>query len=159
METINPEAVCCPPFDSTHWDDVQISWDNKLFIKEKVATFFYIPLGFGKAMTKLNNLVEKADAKMPDGLCLSQHTSKWNMDLLLAIDREIVGVENLKLTGNFYSKVYEGNYNDTGKWTADFEQLCSKKGYSIEKLFMWYTTCPKCAKKYGKNFTVLIAKI
>jgi hypothetical protein len=159
METINPEAVCCPPFDSAPWDDVLTSWDNKLFIKEKVATFFYIPLGFGKAMTKLNNLVEKADAKMPDWLCLSQHTSKWNMDLLLAVDREIADAENLKLTGNFYSKVYEGNYNDTGKWTADFEQLCSKKGYSIEKLYMWYTTCPKCAKKYGKNFTVLIAKI
>jgi len=24
---------------------------------------------------------------------------------------------------------------------------------------MWYTTCPKCAKKYGKNYVVIIAEV
>jgi hypothetical protein len=24
---------------------------------------------------------------------------------------------------------------------------------------MWYTTCPKCAKKYGKNYVVILAEI
>jgi len=28
----------------------------------------------------------------------------------------------------------------------------------IEKMYMWYTTCPECAKKYGKNYIVKIAK-
>jgi hypothetical protein len=24
---------------------------------------------------------------------------------------------------------------------------------------MWYTTCPKCAQKYGKNYVVIIAQV
>ncbi len=159
MEILNTEPVCCPPFDPIPWDDNLLSWENKLFIKDKVATFLYMPLNFGKAMTRLNKLVENVGASMPDWLCLSHHSSKWKMNLFLAVDREVVGAENVKLTGNFYSRVYEGNYNDTGKWTTDFEQHCIEKGYSIDQMFMWYTTCPKCAKKYGKNFTVIIAKL
>ena len=25
--------------------------------------------------------------------------------------------------------------------------------------YMWYTTCPKCAKKYGKNYVVILGQI
>ncbi|MCK7469725.1 MAG: 60S ribosomal export protein NMD3 [Desulfomicrobium escambiense] len=24
---------------------------------------------------------------------------------------------------------------------------------------MWYTTCPKCAKKYGKNYVAIVGAI
>jgi len=30
---------------------------------------------------------------------------------------------------------------------------------AMEKLFFFYTTCPKCAKAYGKNYVVLLAKV
>jgi hypothetical protein len=26
------------------------------------------------------------------------------------------------------------------------------------RMYQWYTTCPKCAKKYGKNYVVIIAQ-
>ncbi|MEI6577635.1 MAG: EFR1 family ferrodoxin [Bacteroidota bacterium] len=29
----------------------------------------------------------------------------------------------------------------------------------LSLLVMWYTTCPKCAKKYGKNYVVLMAQV
>ncbi len=25
--------------------------------------------------------------------------------------------------------------------------------------YMWYTTCPKCAKKYGKNHVVILGAV
>ena len=34
---------CCPEFDPAKWDKKTIVWDNKLFIKESLATFFHIP--------------------------------------------------------------------------------------------------------------------
>ena len=34
-----------------------------------------------------------------------------------------------------------------------------RKGWEAQKLFMWCTTCPKCAKKYGKNYVVLVAEV
>ena len=30
---------------------------------------------------------------------------------------------------------------------------------NIGKWYMWYTTCPKCAKKYGKNYVVIVGQI
>lgn len=106
-------------------------------------------------MTKIEN----AGAKTPDWMSLSDHTSKWNMDIYVAVDREVQGVENTTLSGTFLSKVYEGDFKETGVWCKDFEQYAKKKGLTIEKWYMWYTTCPKCAKKYGKNYVVIIAKV
>ena len=96
---------------------------------------------------------------MQDWLCLSDHTSKWNMDLYLAVDREIPDAENTTISGKFISKVYEGEFKDTGKWMKDFATFVKDKGLTMKKQYSWYTTCPKCAKKYGKNYVVLIAGV
>jgi len=150
---------CCPQLNPELWDDKTFEWENKLFIKDKVCTLFYMPMNFGKVIRRLDAKVSKAGAQMPDWLCLSDHTSKWNMDVYLAVDKEIPDAENTKLTGKFYSRVYEGPFKDTGKWCKDFETQAKAKGYTISKWYMWYTTCPKCAKKYGKNYVVVIGQV
>jgi hypothetical protein len=110
-------------------------------------------------MKRLDERVRKAGARMPDCLALSDHTSKWNMDIYLAVDREIPDSENVTLSGKFFSKVYEGDFKETGKWCKDFEGRAKSKGLKIKKWYMWYTTCPKCAKKYGKNYVVIIDQV
>jgi hypothetical protein len=150
---------CCPPFDPSLWEDKTFTWENKLFIKDKVSTFMYMPIGFGKVMIRINKKVLDAGAAMPDFMCLSDHTSSWNMNVYLAVDKEIPGSENLKLSGNFFSKVYEGPFKDSGKWCRDYEAVVKSKGLNVKKWYMWYTTCPKCAKKYGKNYVVIIGKV
>lgn len=153
------EKECCPKFEPSPWDDKVIDWNDKTFIKGKVKTFFYMPFGFRKIMTKLQNMVVKAGASIPDYLCLSNHTSKWSMDVLLAVSKPIEGADNIILSGKYYSRVYEGPFQDTGKWTVDFDKVAKEKGYQIKQMYMWYTTCPKCAKKYGKNYVVILAEI
>ena len=159
MSTNPINTECCPKFNPTPWDNQVIEWNNKNFIKDKVCTFLYMPINFGKVMVRLNETVTKASANIPDWLCLSEHTSKWNMDVLLAVDKEIPDANNTTLSGKFYSRVYEGAFNNTGKWTKDYENEAKAKGYTIKKMYMWYTTCPKCAKKYGKNYVVIISQI
>lgn len=110
-------------------------------------------------MKRLNEKLTKSGANSPDWICLSDHTSKWNIDVYLAVDKEIADAENTTLSGKFYSKVYEGPFKDTGKWSKDFENAAKSKGFNIKKWFMWYTTCPKCAKKYGKNYVPIISQI
>lgn len=150
---------CCPKFDPAPWDGKVLEWENKKFIKGKVFTLFFMPVNFGSVIVKLMAKVKDAGAGTPENLCLSDHTSKWNMDLYLAVDREVPGAENVALSGRFFSKVYEGDFKETGKWCRDFENIAKERGMKIEKWYMWYTTCPKCAKKYGKNYTVIIGKI
>jgi len=150
---------CCPKFEPEPWDDKLFEWDNKKFIKDKVCTLFYMPMNFGSVMKRLDKTIRNAGATMPDYLCLSDHTSKWNMDIYLAVDNEIAGASNVALSGKYFSKVYEGPFKDSGKWCKDFEAVAKSKGLNIKKWYMWYTTCPKCAKKYGKNYVVVVGKV
>jgi hypothetical protein len=150
------QEECCPMFDPIPWDDKVITWNNKRFIKAKVKTFFHMPIGFGKAMTKLQSEAENHGAKLDNNLSLSNHISKWNMELLLAVDKEVPTIENVFLSGDYYSRVYEGPFQDTGKWMEDYMKHIKNQNATI---YMWYTTCPKCAKKYGKNYTVIISNI
>ena len=143
--------ICCPQFNPSVWDEKIFEWDNKRFIKSEVKTFMYMPFNFGKVMENFQEQVEAGGAKMsPDAMCLSDHTSKWSMNVYLAVDKEVDGAENISLSGKYFSKVYEGPYSQTGKWTADFEKTAKTKGFIPKKMFMWYAYCPKCAKKYGK---------
>lgn len=152
-------SICCPEFDPMPWDDKIIEWENKRFIKGSVYTFFHMPMNFGSVMRKLDQKIRSQGAIVEDNLGLSDHTSKWNMDIFLAVDKEVSGVENIVLSGKFYSKVYEGNFRETGKWCNDYKEIIQSKGLNIKKWYMWYTTCPKCAKKYGKNYVVIVGQV
>ena len=33
------------------------------------------------------------------------------------------------------------------------------RGKELRRLLFFYTTCPKCAKAYGKNYVVLLAEV
>ncbi len=153
------KEICCPKFETAPWNETAHEWTNKKFIKDKVFSIFYMPINFGTVMKRLDKKVKNAKGAIPDWLCLSDHTSKWNIDVYLAVDKEIPDAENVTISGEYFSKVYEGPYKDTPKWCKDFEALAKSKKLSIEKQYMWYTTCPKCAKKYGKNYVVIMGKI
>ena len=156
-ETANQE--CCPKFDPAPWDDKLFRWDEKMFVKDKVFTFFHIPVNFGAVMKRLVPKVLAAGAMSSDSLGLSDHTSKWNMDIYLAVTKPVDGAENVTLSGQYLSKVYEGNFKETGAWCKDFTSLAESKGLTVKKLYMWYTTCPKCAKTYGKNYVAIIGEV
>jgi len=159
METSKNQEECCPRFEPESWDGEFVEWEDKKFIKDKVCTFFYMPINFGHVMRRVGKLLSSAGVTMPSGMCLSDHTSKWNMDVYVEVDREVAGANNLTISGKFLSKVYEGKFKDTGIWCKDFQEFAKSKGFNILKWYMWYTTCPKCAKKYGKNYVVILAKV
>jgi hypothetical protein len=156
-ETQTPE--CCPRFDPAPWDGKVFEWKNKNFIKDSVTTQFYAPLNFGEVISRMTEKVARDGAEMPDWLCLSDHTSESNMDLYLAVDKEVKDAENVTLSGKFLSKVYEGNFENTGEWCSDFENYAKSKGLKVKKWYMWYTTCPVCAEKYGKNYVVIVGEV
>ncbi len=159
MEDKDPSQECCPEFHPEKYHEQVVNWNNKLFVKTKVRCFLYMPLNFGAKMRKLVPRIEKAGAQMPEGMVLSDQTSPWGMDLLIAIDKVVPGIENVSLTGSFVSRVYEGSFNETGKWFKDFNAWTKDKGYQVKKIYAWYTTCPKCAKKYGKNYVALMGEV
>jgi hypothetical protein len=159
MKQENEIQQCCPQFDPEPWDEKEFVWENKRFITDSVFTIFHMPINLGAAMRRMSDKCMNAEAPMTDWLCLSEFISQWKMNLYLAVDRKVEGADNETISGKFISKVYEGPFKDSGKWMKDFQKYVGEKGKTAQRNFVWYTTCPKCAKKFGKNYVVQIAQI
>lgn len=156
--TIKPTG-CCDPFDPEPWQDKEITWHNKIFVADHVTSFLHIPLNMGKKITRNMALIEKANAKAPQQLMLTDEKSLWGADIYIDVARDVPGAQMATLSGTFLTKVFEGPYQNVGRWAADMKKYVDRQGKEIKKLYFSYTTCPKCAKAYGKNYVVLFARI
>jgi hypothetical protein len=152
------ETGCCPRFDPAPWDGKEIKFNNKLFLKDHVLSFFHIPLNFGNVMVKDMERIKKAGALAPKPLMLSDEKSLWGSDVYIATSKEVPGAEMARISGTFLSKVFEGNYKDMGKWIKEMQEYVKSKGKEIKQMYFFYTTCPACAKYYGKNYAVILAR-
>lgn len=154
---------CCPQFDPVPWDGKEIIWQDKLFIKDTMRQFLHMPLPgvFGKTVTRMWKKIEDAGAKTEtkDFLMLAYDPSPWKSELYINVTREVPGAENVKLSGNYLTRVFEGPYNSVPKWIAEMDKYVGQKGKKVKKYYFYYTTCPKCAKIYGKNYVVLFAQV
>ena len=152
------ETGCCPRFDPTSWDEQVQTWKDKLFIKDRVRCLFYIPLNFGKVITRNMQKVEQSGVGS-DHLMLSDCNSLWGLDLYLSVEGEVPETQLASLSGTFLTKVFEGPYKDVRKWMEEMKTHVEQQGSEIQKMYFYYTTCPKCAKVYGKNYVVIFAQI
>ena len=53
----------------------------------------------------------------------------------------------------------EGPYRDAPMWIGVMESQAAAQGKKAKRTFLYYTTCPRCAKHYGKNYVVGFAEI
>ncbi|MCZ7357997.1 MAG: hypothetical protein O8C66_05815 [Candidatus Methanoperedens sp.] len=153
------ETGCCPRFDPEPWDEKEIIWQDKLFLKDHVTSFLHIPLNFEKVMVNNMERIKTAGALAPQPITLSDENSLWGADVYIAVSREVPGAKMQRISGTFLSKVFEGPYKNAGKWAKEMIAYAVSKGKGLKKLYFFYTACPKCAEYYGKNYTVLLAKI
>jgi hypothetical protein len=150
---------CCDPFDPEPWKDKEITWNNRLFVKDHVTSFMHIPLNMGSRVTKNMKLIEKAGANAPQQLMLSDEKSPWGADIYIDVAKDVPGAQMSTLSGTFLTKGFEGPYNMAGKWAEEMTKYVASKGKTMKRLYFSYTTCPKCAKAYGKNYVVLFAQV
>lgn len=153
------ETGCCPRFNPEPWDEKEITWQDKLFLKDHVKSIFHMPLNFGQIMVKNMEKIQLAGALNPESLMLSDEKSSWGSDIYIAVSKEIPETEMVRISGTFLSKVFEGPFQNIGKWTKEMEIFVKSRGKETKKTYFFYTTCPKCAKFYGKNYIVILAKV
>lgn len=104
-------------------------------------------------------LIEKAQAKASYQLMLTDEKSSWGCDIYLDVIKNVPGAQMTTLSGTFLTKVFEGPYQNAGIWAKEIEEYVKSKNQKLKKLYFSYTTCPKCAKAYGKNYVVLFGQI
>ena len=164
MTTTSAETdVCCPEFDTARWDDKIQVWKDKLFISDSIPEIFHIPLPkkFEKAINGLWITAQsaKADPPMDDFLLLCYDPSPWKSILLLSVNKEVPGANNVKLSGTFISKVFDGPYSGVPKYIREMDDFLKGYNKKAQRYYFHYAYCPKCAKKYGHNYIVAFAEV
>lgn len=160
MEIQNIKSTgCCEPFDPKPWEDKEIIWQDKIFVRDHVTSFLHLPLNIGQKIRKNMALIEKAGAHAAQQLMLTDEKSRWGADIYIDVIKEVAGAKMATLSGTFLTKVFEGPYQNAGKWAKEMENYVKNKGKMLKKMYFSYTTCPRCAKAYGKNYVVLFAQI
>jgi len=153
------EAGCCPKFNPEPWQEKEITFKDKLFLKDSVRSIFHIPINFGSVMVRSMDKINKANALPPEVLTLSDEKSMWKSDLYIAVTKEVPEADMVKISGTYLTKAFEGSYSSTSKWIREMRNFVKAKGKEVKKLLFYYTTCPKCAKVYGENYTVILAEV
>lgn len=152
-------APCCPKFDPAPWDGTTLKWENKLFVKDRVRSFLHIPLNFGAVMTRNMARIRAAGAEAKEQIILSDENSPWGADVYIHVAGGVPGATMAPVSGEFLSKVFEGPFKDVPKWAREMKAFVASKGRTMRRLLFFYTTCPKCAKIYGKNYVALLAEV
>jgi len=152
-------AECCPRFNPEPWDGKIITWQNKRFVKDRVASMLHIPLNYGAVMTRNDRAIRAAGAGTESRIILTDENSLWGADVYFEVSKDLPNAEMAPLSGTFLCKVFEGPYRDIKKWIDEMTAYVSNQGKHFSKLYFYYTTCPKCAKKYGKNYVVILADV
>ena len=158
MAAVEPTG-CCPVFDPGPWDEKEVTWADKAFVVDRVRSVFHIPLNFGQVMRRNLELIEAAGAMPEEAIVLSDENSLWGAAVHIAVTKDVPGARMTSLSGTFLAKVFEGPYRDMRRWIEEMKRHVDSQGRELKKLLFYYTTCPKCAKAYGRNYVVLLAQV
>lgn len=150
---------CCPRFDPAPWDAQTIRWEDKPFVKDRVRSFLHIPLNFPIVMQRCMAKIAAADAQPDEFLLLADENSLWGADVYIAVTKEVPNATMATISGTFLCEVFEGPFRDIGKWIKQMHAYVEAQGKTARQLYFYYTTCPKCAKKYRENYVVILARI
>ena len=80
-------------------------------------------------------------------------------DELGSLTGQVEDEEMTTLSGDFVTKVFEGPYRNARTWYTDMLELVRARGKEPGRIFFFYTTCPRCAKVYGKNYVIGVAEM
>ena len=153
------KADCCPEFSPKKWDEKKVTWKSKLFIKDKVFSFFHIPLNLGSVISKNMKKLKDANAVSKETMILTDEKSLFYSNIYISAKKAIPGVHDVKVSGTFLTKVFEGPSKNMKKWTKEMEKYVKSKEQELKHMYFHYATCPNCKKKDEKNYVVLFAEI
>lgn len=155
----NPTG-CCPRFSPDGWDRQTLHFEGKPFVRAVTHGANYVPQDMAEVFGMTFGRIAAAGAlDAGHALVLSRDLSPRETEHLFAVTADVPGTEMIRLDGNFRTRVFEGPYASAPLWQSEFADELAAEGTPAETLYAFYTTCPKCAAVYGKNYLVSVARI
>ncbi len=148
---------CCPKFNPEGWDGAEVHFRDKPVVRARTRSLMHLPLNMGKVFGRVQAHLRQADVEAQ--AVLTDELSPWQEEHLFAVEKPVPGEEMGTLSGDFVTKVFEGPYSAAKRWHGALREISRAHGKPDGRAFFFYTTCPKCAKAYGKNFVVGFAEV
>jgi hypothetical protein len=146
---------CCPKFNPDGWDRQDLHFRKKTFVRAHTMSAMHIPINMGRVFSRVQKHLDANDAMDPQRvLVLSRDLSPWSAEHLFATTKDVPEEEVVTISGDFLTKVFEGPYQEARNWYGEMKDLARAEGRQPGEVWFFYTTCPKCAKAYGKNYVV-----
>jgi hypothetical protein len=155
----NPTG-CCPRFSPEGWDAQELHFEGKPFVRAITHSRDYVPQDMAPVFGETFGAIQTAGAWDDlQALVLSHDLSPSEAEHLFAVSTDVPGTEMVRLAGDFRTKLFEGPYEQVPQWLAAFEDELAAEGLTADPVYFYYTTCPKCAAAYGKNYVVAVARL
>lgn len=150
---------CCPRFKPEGWDNQLLQFKDKIFVRATTRSAMQVPWNMGRVFARVQKHIEDAGAADPaTEIVLSHDISPWESEHFFAVNKDVPNEEMTKLSGNFMTRVFQGGYRRAKDFDHDMRVTATVAGKAVEDVFFFYTTCPKCAKAYGENYIVGVAR-
>lgn len=155
------ETGCCAVPDVGAWDRRTVEFTDQRFIRRHTRSVLHVPLNMSAVMTGLQETASTAHAETsPErAMVLSRDLSPWRAEHLYAVAAPVEGADNVVLNGRFATRVFEGPFSQARSWHDGVGEYARSLGSDAEEVYFLYTTCPKCAKHYGKNYVIALARL
>ena len=151
---------CCPRFNPEGWDEQELMFKDKRFVKVKTRSLFHIPINMGSVYPRTFEDIKQANAYSDENfIVLSYDPSAWTGEHYFSVTKDVPGHEMVSMTGEFLTKVFEGPYKKAPKWAKAMEAYAQGKARQVKRTYFFYTTCPRCAKVYGRNYLVAVSEV
>lgn len=151
---------CCPRFNPAGWDGAELHFRDKPFLRAETLSALHIPLNMGKVFARVHGHIEDAGAMDPDHfIVLSRDLSAFKGEHLFSVTKDVPDEDMVTVSGDFVTRVFEGPYRNAKAWHEELRALSASHGKPEGEVWFFYTTCPKCAKAYGKNYVVGLAEV
>jgi hypothetical protein len=146
---------CCARFNPQGWDGAHLHFEHKPFVRATTHSIAHVPLDMGRVFTRVLGAIAAADAHDPHQmLVLSRDLSAFQGEHLFAVKKPVPGEEMTTMSGEFTTRVFEGPFSQLRHWHDSMTTDAAAQGAPAAAIWFFYTTCPKCAKVYGRNYVV-----
>lgn len=151
---------CCPMFNPEGWDAQELHFRDKSFVRAETHSLMHVPVDMGRVFSRVQKRMEAAGAfDGSDYIVLSRDTSSFAGEHLFAVKKAVPEEDMTTLSGDFVTKVFEGPCQEARHWHEELAELARSRGGEPNSIWFFYTTCPKCAKAYGKNYVVGVVEV
>lgn len=146
---------CCARFNPEGWEGAHLHFEARPFLRATTRSIAHVPLDMGRVFTRVQNHIAAAGAQDPHQvLVLSRDLSAFQAEHLFAVTKPVDGEEMVTLSGEFTTRVFEGPYSQVRHWHRTLAEEAEARHAPARAIWFFYTTCPSCAKAYGRNYVV-----